>query len=214
MRRAYKRFGIAIGFLMLMILLTANTIITRHLLDVQTNDQAWVSHTQQVLTQVGQIQSLMANAEMGQRAYITTGDPNYLGLYDPAVSQLEPNLQQLAQLTADNPHEQAKIANLRLLVQTKMDMLSTAIVLFQSGYRDNARDMVVSERGRLLMVKINNLMNEMEREESSLKGSWSATYQSSVRPDDCFDLFCQQYRGTRNLLKNAALCDCDGAEFI
>jgi PAS domain S-box-containing protein len=179
-QRTYKRFRIAIGFLMLMIMLTADTIITRHLLDVQTNDQAWVSHTQQVLTQVGQIQSLMANAELGQRAYITTHDPNYLGPYDLAVNQLDPNLQQLAQLTADNHDEQAKIANLRSLLQTKMDMFSTAIVLFQSGHQDQARDMVVSERGRLLMVKINNLMNEMAREESSLKGSWAATYQSSV----------------------------------
>jgi len=180
LQRTYKRFSIAIGFLMLLMLLTANTIITRHLLEVQTHDQAWVLHTQQVLTQVGQIQSLMGNAEMGQRAYITTGDPDYLGLYDMAVPQLEPSLQQLEQLTAGNSQEETKIANLRSLVQIRMGMLSTAIVLFQSGYRDNAKDMVVSERGRLLMVKINNLMNEMTREESSLKGSRSITYQSSL----------------------------------
>jgi PAS domain S-box-containing protein len=180
MLRTYKRFSIATGFLMLLILLTANTIVTRHLLDVQTNDQAWVSHTQQVLTQVGQIQSLMANAETAQRGYIYTGDPNYLGPYDLAVSQLEPNIQQLAQLTGDSSQEQTRIAKLRSLAQTKMDMLSTTILLFQSGNRDTAREMVVSERGRLLMVEINNLMSEMAREESTLKGSRSATYESSV----------------------------------
>jgi PAS domain S-box-containing protein len=180
LQRTYKRFSIAIGFLMLLMLLTANTIITRHLLDVQTNDQARVSHTQQILTQVGQIQSLMAYAEMGQRAYITTGDTNYLNPYDLAVTQLEPNLQQLEQLTADNPQEQGKLANLRSLVQIRMDMLSTAIVLFQAGYQDQAKEMVVSERGRLLMVKINNSMNDMTRKQSSLKGSRSITYQSSV----------------------------------
>jgi PAS domain S-box-containing protein len=180
MQRVYKRFSIAIGFLMLLILLITNTIITQHLLDVQTNDQAWVAHTQQVLTQVDQIRSLMTNAETGQRAYITTDDPNYLVPYDLAVTQLQPNVQQLAELTKDTPEEQARIVNLRSLAQTKMDMLSTNILLFQSGNRDMAREMAVSERGRLLTVKINNLLNELAQEQSSLKGSWSATYQSSV----------------------------------
>lgn len=179
-KRIFKRFRITIGFVLLLILLTAVTIVTKHLLDVQTNDQAWVLHTQQILTQVAQAQSLMTNAETGQRAYITTGDPNYLGPYDLAVSQLEPNVQQLAELTKDNPDELAKIANLRLLVQTKMDMLSTNVLLFQSGNRDTARELAVSERGRLLTVQINNLINDLVREQASLKGSWSATYQSSV----------------------------------
>lgn len=180
MQRMHKRFSIAIGFLMLLILLAANTIITTYLFHVLADNQDWVSHTQQVLSQVVQIQSLMANAELGQRAYITTGDPNYLGPYDLAITQLEPDLQQLTQVTSDSPQEQARIANLRSLVQARMDMLSTAIVLFQSKHRDEARDMVVSESGRLLMVKINSLMNEMTREESSLKGSRYTTYQSSL----------------------------------
>jgi PAS domain S-box-containing protein len=180
MQRVYKRFSIAIGFLMLLVLLAANTVITQHLLDIQTNDQTWVAHTQQVLAQVAQIQSFMTNAETGQRAYVTTQDPNYLVPYDLAVTQLEPSVQQLADLTKDNPQEQAKVANLRSLALTKMNMLSANILLFQSGNRDTAREMAVSERGRLLTVKINELLNELAREQSSLKGSWSATYQSSV----------------------------------
>jgi PAS domain S-box-containing protein len=65
-------------------------------------------------------------------------------------------------------------------VQTKMDILSTTILTFQSGHPANAREMVASERGRLLLVRINNLMNEIVAEESSLRGSRSAAYKSSV----------------------------------
>jgi PAS domain S-box-containing protein len=181
MYRIYKRFSIIIiGFLMLLILLVANTIITKHLLDIQTVDQAWVSHIQEVLAQVAQIRSLITNAELGQRGFVYTGDPSFLGQYDLAVEQLDSNFQQLAQLTIDNPQEQAKISTLRSLVQTRMDMLSTTILTFQSGHPANAREMAVSERGRLLLVKINSSMNEMVREESSLKGSGSAAYKSSV----------------------------------
>lgn len=179
--RIYKRFSIIIiGFLMLLILLAANTIITRRLLEIQNVDQAWVSHTQEVSAQVAQIRSLIANAELGQRGFVYTGDPSFLGQYDLAVDQLDSNFQQLAQLTADNPQEQAKISTLRSLVQTRMDMLSTTILTFQSGHPANAREMAVSERGRLLLVRINSSMNEMVREESSLKGSRSVAYKSSV----------------------------------
>jgi PAS domain S-box-containing protein len=179
--RIYKRFSIIIiGFLMLLILLAANTILTRRLLENQTVDQASVSHTQEVLAQVAQIRSLIANAELGQRGFVYTGDPSFLGQYDLAVDQLDSNFQQLAQLTVDNPQEQANISTLRSLVQTRMDMLSTTILTFQSGHPANARQMVVSELGRLLLVKINNSMNEMVREESSLKGSRSVAYKSSV----------------------------------
>jgi PAS domain S-box-containing protein len=179
-QRVYKRFSIAIGFLLLLILLAANTVITQHLLNVQTNDQAWVARTQQVLTQVAEIQSLMTNAEAGQRAYIITHDPNYLGPYDMAATQLEPNIQELEELTRDYPQEKAKVTNLRLLARTKLDMLSSNILLFQSGNQNVAREISVSENGRLLTIKINNLLSELAKEQSSLKGSWSATYQSSV----------------------------------
>jgi PAS domain S-box-containing protein len=179
--RIYKRFSIIIiGFLMLLILLAANTIITRQLLENQTVDQASVSHTQEVLAQVAQIRSLIANAELGQRGFVYTGDSSFLGQYDLAVDQLDSNFQQLTQLTVDNPQEQANISTLRSLVQTRMDMLSTTILTFQSGHPANARQMVVSELGRLLLVRINKSMNEMVREESSLKGSRSAAYKSSV----------------------------------
>lgn len=178
--RIYKRFSMIIGFLVLLILLTANTIITRYLLKIQTVDQAWVSHAQEVLAQVDQVRSLIANAEIGQRGFVYTGDPNFLGPYDMAVDQLDPSIQRLAQLTVDDPKEQAKISTLRSLVQAKMNMFSTTILTFQSGHPENAREMVVSERGRLLLAKINSLMSELVRTESSLKSSRSAAYKASV----------------------------------
>jgi PAS domain S-box-containing protein len=180
MQRLYRRFSFFIGLLGLLFLLSANTVITRHLLDVQTDDQAWVMHAQQVLSQVAQIQSLLSNAETGQRGYIYTGDPAFLGPYDLSVSQIGPSLQHLAQLTVDNPEEQTRIASLSALVQSRMDLISTTILLFQSGHQDRAKEMVVSERGRLLLVKINKLMVDMVQTESSLRGSRTAAYQASV----------------------------------
>jgi PAS domain S-box-containing protein len=180
MYRIYKRFSITFGFSLLLILLIANAIVTRRQLGVQTDDQTWAAHTEQVLFQLSQTQSLMANAETGQRGYIYTGDPNYLQPYDLAATQLEPNIQRLSQLTADSPEEHARFATLRTLAQKKMSMLSKTILLYQSGYPDVAKELVVSERGRLLMATISKLIAEMAREETSLQAARSAIYKRSI----------------------------------
>ncbi len=180
MQHILKRFSIVIGFLLLLILLITNVIVTRRQIDIQTHDQAWVAHTQQVLFQVSMIQSLMTNAETGQHAYVYSGDPDYLIQYDLAVAQLEPNFQQLAQLTDDNPQEEARIVTLRTLIQKKTELLSRAILLFQSGHREEAKEMVVSEHGRLVMASINKQMDDVAREEASLHAARSATYQLSI----------------------------------
>jgi len=180
MHHVFKRFSITTGFLLMLILLLANVMVTRRQVDVQTRDQAWVAHTQQILYQISLIQSLLTNAETGEHAYVYTGDPDYLIQYDLAVAQLEPNVTELARLTEDSSQEQARIATLRTLVHKKIHLLSHTILLFQSGNPDQAKNMVVSEHGRLLMTDISKQMNEVAREETSLHAARTATYQLSI----------------------------------
>ncbi len=181
MQYAYKRFSLIIGFLLLLVLLIANAIVTRHQLGVQTDEQGWAAHTQEVLLEVSQTQSLLADAETGQRGYIYSGDPNYLLPYDMAVTQLEPHILRLAQLAADSPQEHDRIDSLRSLAQKKMNVLSKTILLYQSGYPEVARELVVSERGRLLMENIRKEMGEIAQQETTLQVARSARYQLSIR---------------------------------
>ncbi len=180
MQHIFKRFSIAIGFLLLLILLITNVIVTRRQLEVQTRDQAWVAHTQQILSQMSLIQSLMTTAETGQHAYVYTGDPDYLVQYDLAVTQLEPSVSQLARLTDYNPQEEKRVVTLQTLIQQKRELLSRAILLFQSGHPVDAKEMVVSEHGRLLMADIDKLMKDIGQEETSLHAAPAATYQLSL----------------------------------
>ena len=70
MQLIYKRFGVITGFVLLLILLVVNALITRRQLAVQVANQSRVERIQQVLIALNQTQALIKDAETGQRGYL------------------------------------------------------------------------------------------------------------------------------------------------
>ena len=181
MQLVYKRFGVITGFVLLLILLIANALITRRQLADLVSHQADVEHTQQVLIAVNQTQSLIEDAETGQRGYLYTGEPKYLDPYNLALAQLDPQLHLLQQLASGDPSQQAQVLQLRSLTQAKLAELAYTIRLSQSGYPDAARNEVLSDRGRLIMNQIRDLITKIELRESALATTRTAAARRSIR---------------------------------
>jgi CHASE3 domain sensor protein len=181
MQPFYKRFSVITGFSALLILLLINGLIIRRQVAVQVENQEWVQHTQDVLLQISQTESLLKDAETGQRGYLYTGEPRYLAPYDLAINQIKPDIDQLAAMTSDNPVQQDRIAKLRTLANQKLQELSETIVQYKSGRLDDARTLVLTDSGLLTMDKIRALVSELQNEETSLSAARSAIYQKSVR---------------------------------
>ncbi|MGA7157190.1 MAG: CHASE3 domain-containing protein [Acidobacteriaceae bacterium] len=181
MQVVYKRFGVITGFVLLLALLLVNAIVTQRQLSVMVTHQDAVEHTQQVLLAIDQTQSLIEDAESGQRGYLYTNDPKYLAPYNDSVTRIDPQLQLLQRMSSGIPSEQAEVAQLRTLVQTKLSELASTILLFQSGYPQAARDEVLSDHGRLLMVRINNLIGEIQLQETALASSRATIARRSIR---------------------------------
>src|SRR5687768_5006942 len=72
-----------------------------------------VAHTYQVLSALDAITSTLKDAETGQRGYLITGEDRYLEPYTAAVAAIDGRIQTVADLTADNPAQQERIARLR-----------------------------------------------------------------------------------------------------
>jgi CHASE3 domain sensor protein len=68
-----------------------------------------VSHTRQVLFELKQTELVLLDAEAEKRGFLFTGNSEYLSPYNAAIAQLEPQLDKIANLTADNPRQQAQI---------------------------------------------------------------------------------------------------------
>jgi PAS domain S-box-containing protein len=181
MQTFFRRFSIVSGFTLLVLLLIGNAFFTSQRLHVQVGNQVWVIHSRQVLAELERTESLLLDAETGQRGYLLTGEPKYLEPYNSAVTQIDSHILALTQLTADNPTEQANAAQLGNLAHQKLDELNETIALARSGKVDQARAVVISDRGLMLMDQIRQVMAAMQTEENGLADSRVQAYERSVR---------------------------------
>ncbi|MBB5064230.1 CHASE3 domain-containing protein [Granulicella mallensis] len=176
-----KRFGVIGGFALMLLLLAINTVTTRHQLAIQLDSQAWVAHSRMVLLELAKTESLLKDAETGQRGFLYTGDPKYLAPYQSAIHEINSHIDRLSQLTADNPQQQARVTTLRQLSNAKLNELAQTIALYRADKTDAAKALVLSDAGLRSMDQIRSLIGEMGREEDSLHTTRAASYRKSVQ---------------------------------
>jgi methyl-accepting chemotaxis protein len=131
-------------------------------------------HTYQVLQQAEVVSKLLVDAETGQRGFLLTGAERYLQPYTAATTALNPAIGRLADLTADNPHQQARLPTLRELVKQKTDELAETIALRKEKGPDAALAVVLTDRGKTVMDDIRVQLDQIEAEENNLLAQRSA----------------------------------------
>src|SRR5689334_21294436 len=104
----YRKLSVYGGFAVLMLVLVLGAVTTRSRLAVENQNQQWVQHTQQVQLELATLESLLKDAETGQRGYLYTGATHYLEPYFIATRQIGPHLDALAALIADNSKQSAQ----------------------------------------------------------------------------------------------------------
>ena len=98
MQATFKRFSVIGGFAFLLAILFVDAYVTRQRLSAQVDTEAWVSHTRQVQLELSQTESLIKDAETGQRGYLYTGDEKYLAPYNSAITQMDAHLERALRL--------------------------------------------------------------------------------------------------------------------
>lgn len=175
-----RRSTVFIGFVMLLVALVANTVITRVQLGIQVRNQTRVSQSRQVLSELAQTELLIKDVEIVQFNLLYTDDPSYLTPYDEVISQLRPHLETLARLTADNPRQQERVSVLRKLVKDKLHQITQTILLDQSGRTKDADALILSNSVLNTTHKIHDVVDAMEQDEMSLQASRSAISKKSI----------------------------------
>jgi len=126
------------------------------------------THTYQVLGELEDLKTKLADAETGQRGYVITGDKSYLEPYNAAIKVLEPEVKDLRRLTADNPNQQRRLDALKPLLDNKLAELQETIDLRTHQGFAAALPVILTDRGKHLMDDLRQLIVEMETDERVL----------------------------------------------
>ena len=181
MQTLYKRSSVIGCFALLLAIVIGAAFITKRQLDIQVRTAVSVIHTRQVLLQLSQTESLLKDAETGQRGYLYTGKKEYLAPYHLAVSNVDSHIDALAKLTADNPEQRARIVSLRNQTRAKLAELAETIRIYESGSKDKARDLVIADSGLVYMNNIRAIVSAMEDTEETLESTRQVQYRKSIR---------------------------------
>jgi CHASE3 domain sensor protein len=105
------------------------------------NNDAWVDH----ISALRKVQSLVSDAETGQRGYLITRDKLFLRPYNAAADELDGELSTLRKLISDNPNQQESRRELEDLVAKRLEQLRHVLALQESkGMSAAAQDFSLS----------------------------------------------------------------------
>ncbi|MDZ4686859.1 MAG: PAS domain S-box protein [Planctomycetaceae bacterium] len=164
-----------------LILMLANVAVTFQNTRRLREDAQRVTHTHEVLTALENLLSLAKDAETGQRGYIITGDLKYQAPYHALLAELDAQFAEIAQLTADNPVQQARIPELRSRLAARMQEMTKNLNLRRDEGFDAARDSIMTDRGLNLMTAVRSLVGEMTQHERELLVARNAKSDSTYR---------------------------------
>jgi PAS domain S-box-containing protein len=124
-------------------------------------DQKWVEHTHLVLEEVDSVLSDLLDQETGQRGYAITNDESFLHPYYAGRADLLHDLAGLRTLTADNPKQQAALAQLEVLVSFRQELFAEST---KNSDAQKSREIA----GKRFMDDIRAVLLGMKQEEQRL----------------------------------------------
>ncbi len=143
---------------------------------------AAVARSQQTLTNLEGIYSLISQAESRQRAYLLLGDAASLAPREAAVVRMNTLVTELDALTANDPRLQARLPELRQHVADRMAMLDAVLEARRRGGLEAGQQQLAASPGREEMQKLHELVVSMQDELGiGLKQRQQAAQQSAHR---------------------------------
>ncbi len=121
----------------------------------------------------------VVGAETGQRGFLLTSNPAYLQPFEQARVAVPRQFEALDRLTADDPVQAARTANLKPLIARKFEEMDQTIAYTRAGRQEEALAIINSDAGFQLMKSIRDELTailDTEREqlvERQARAGWT-----------------------------------------
>src|SRR5580692_467137 len=128
-----------------------------------------------------QVENAMQDAERGQRGFLLTGDPAYLQPYRNGIAQVPATLKKLRELTAGEPAQQPRVAELGEQIEQKLAELKSTLDARERGGAGAALSIMRTNAGLDSMRRITWLIGEITSTENALMADREAGLESARR---------------------------------
>lgn len=155
-------FGAIVFFLL------SGTVAFQNLEALKENSQR-IFHSHEVILALATIRSSAQDAETGQRGFLLTNDEKYLEPYRLALAAIPAKIEEVSELTSDNPAQKPRLALLRLHMAAKLAELDETIELRRTQGIDAALAVVNSDRGKVEMDAVRAQLAALTQEEVRLR---------------------------------------------
>lgn len=127
-----------------------------------------VSHTYEVLTEIGRVTSALKDVETATRGYLLSGRKSFLDPFEQAAPTIPESIARLRNLTADNPLQATRLRELDALQQKRMAEARQLVALRAQdrANEDEGKDLLVASM--LTMESIRDVTGEMTKAEQLL----------------------------------------------
>ncbi|MEH1817634.1 MAG: GAF domain-containing protein [Nostoc sp.] len=132
---------------------------------ISTNNRSIIKKTYKKINSLEKLLSQIKEAETGQSSYIFTGEQIYLKPYQTALTNVDQEIANLKDLTADQPNQQKQIATLEFLITAKFAELKQTIHLRQNKGLETALLVLQKNNQQNLMDDIRKAIDEMVDEQ-------------------------------------------------
>ena len=131
---------------------------------------SWTTHTYEVLEEVSRILGSAVNQETGVRGYLISGDDKFLDPYREGRRRYAETFAKAKQLTADNPAQQARFAEVDRFYRTWLTTVAEKEIelMAKPETREQARALAASGVGKVSMDGLRGKLAEIDKAERDL----------------------------------------------
>ncbi|MCW3834735.1 CHASE3 domain-containing protein [Sphingomonas canadensis] len=143
-------------------------------------DGALVTHTHDVRRELVNLVAKMTDVETSVRGFVISGDEAHLTLHEGAQAGVRDTLARLRTLTADNPVQQRRFADLAPLIEQRIAISERALAARREGGVQAGIAAVRTGEGKQAMDRIRAIVADADREEEALLARRAAAAASSA----------------------------------
>lgn len=134
-----------------------------------SEQQNWLSHSMEVLSEVDQMMSAAKDAETGTRGFLLTGVEAHLDPYRSGTTEAYQHLNRAKFLTQDNNEQQGNLMAIERTLKQRFEILDSVIARYRAGkfVIESSRAGQLGE-GKVVMDNLRTLVANMNRIERDL----------------------------------------------